>query len=127
MIISVTAAIINRAGKILIARRAKHKHLGGYWEFPGGKIEANETPEICLKRELAEELQIEVKIEKFFMENLYIYPQITVLLKSYLCTFISGEIQLIDHDEVLWVNKDQLGSFNFAPADIPIIQQLHLK
>jgi len=124
MTVPVTAAIINNNGKILIAKRSQRKHLGGYWEFPGGKIEPNETPEVCLKREIAEELKINIHIDSFFTENEYSYDKVRISLKSYLCTFISGEIQLIDHDEVRWVNIEQLNSFNFAPADRPIVDLL---
>lgn len=121
----VTAAIIKKDNKILIARRAANKHLAGYWEFPGGKIEDNETPEICLKRELNEELGITVNVGNFFMENQHDYGTKIILLQAYLCELISGSIVLRDHDKFEWVVKSDLSNFNFAPADIPFVKALH--
>lgn len=121
----VTAAIIKKDNKILIARRAANKHLAGYWEFPGGKIEDNETPEICLKRELNEELGIIVNVGNFFMENQHDYGTKIILLQAYLCELISGSIVLRDHDKFEWVVKSDLSNFNFAPADIPFVKALH--
>ena len=82
--ISVTAAIIIEADKILIARRANGKHLSGYWEFPGGKLDDGETEKECLTREIKEELDIHIEVTDFFMENLHHYAEKTVLLKAFL-------------------------------------------
>lgn len=124
MVIPVTAAIISRANKILIARRSSNKHLAGYWEFPGGKIEEGETPETCLIREILEELEIIITVDSFCMETEHQYEKVTILLKAYFCTFISGEINLIDHDKIEWTQLDKLHEFTFAPADIPIVNRL---
>lgn len=123
--IQVTAAIIKHKGQILIARRAPGKHLAGYWEFPGGKIEAGETAEACLGRELHEELGIQVQVGSFFMENLHHYGDKPVLLKAYFCDFKAGTIRLNDHDQYAWVSKDELGNYRFAPADLPFIFALN--
>jgi len=120
--VEVAAAIISNDSKILIAKRPAHKYLGGYWEFPGGKIEAGETPEVCLHRELAEELDITVKINRFLTEQVFQYEKFTVCLKVFLCSWEEGEISLNDHDEYKWVQKEQLLSFNLAPADIPLVE-----
>lgn len=119
--VSVAAAIITHNSKVLIAKRPMNKFLGGYWEFPGGKIEAGETPEICLRRELAEELAINVKINHYLTEQIFDYGQFVVCLKVFLCTLDGGEIKLNDHDEIKWVDKNQLLSYNLAPADIPLV------
>lgn len=124
-IYEVTAAIIQNGHKILIARRAPNKHLSGFWEFPGGKIEKGETPEICLKRELEEELGIVVNIGKFFMENKHNYEGQIILLKAYFCELISGKIILSDHDQIEWVEKTEFYNYKFAPADIPLIKALN--
>jgi 8-oxo-dGTP diphosphatase len=123
--IQVAAAIITRGdGKVLIARRAPHKNEGGFWEFPGGKLEVSETPEACLKREISEELALDVKVGRFFRENLHRYGNREILLKAYFCEYISGDIKLVDHDQVAWVNRQDLGQYEFAPADVPIVKSL---
>ena len=124
---NVTAAIIIRGSKILIARRAPDKHLAGFWEFPGGKIEKDETPEECLKREIEEELGIIVNVDKFFMENEHDYKEKTIFLKAYFCKLISGKIILKDHDQYEWIKKTELNKYIFAPADIPFVTALNGK
>lgn len=125
MTIPVAAAIIHQNGKFLIAKRTANKHMAGFWEFPGGKIENNETPENCLLRELDEELKIKVKVIRYLGEHTHDYGTVNILLKAYLCEFIEGQYTLIDHDEVKWVTIDQLSSYPLAPADIPFIKLLH--
>ena len=124
MTIPVAAAIIKRDDKFMIAKRASHKHLGGYWEFPGGKIEVNESAENCLIRELEEELKIEVRVLKFLAENIHDYGSVKISLKAFLCQFIGGNITLIDHDEIKWVTAKQLENHRLAPADIPFLPML---
>lgn len=125
MSILVTAAIINRDNQILLARRKPGKHLAGYWEFPGGKIEPGETPEMCLLREIKEELGLAIQVSTFFMENEHHYEDKSILLKAYFCTYLSGEVQLNDHDQVHWVNKNELMNYRLAPADIAFIAPLN--
>lgn len=119
--ILVAVAVIIHNSKVLIAKRPSNKFLGGYWEFPGGKLEAGETPETCLHRELAEELEISVKINYFLTEQIFDYGQFVVCLKVFLCNLNGGKLKLNDHDEIKWVEKNQLLSYNLAPADIPIV------
>lgn len=123
--IQVTAAIIRKGSKILIARRAPNQHLAGYWEFPGGKIEEGETPQECLKRELEEELGIVVNVGTFFMENEHHYEDKIILLQAYECDHISGDILLNAHDQIEWVEPSEFVNFGFAPADIPFIKALN--
>lgn len=122
LMINVAAAIISKNSKVLIAKRPLKKVLGGYWEFPGGKIEIGETPEICLHRELAEELEISVKIDNFLTEQTYDYGNFVVCMKVFLCTIEEGKIVLNDHDEYQWVDKTELLSYDLAPADIPLVE-----
>ncbi|WP_162055982.1 (deoxy)nucleoside triphosphate pyrophosphohydrolase [Pontibacter pamirensis] len=119
--IEVTAGIIERNGKILIARRKAGKHLEGFWEFPGGKVEENESPKECLRRELYEEFSIRADIMDFIGESVYDYPGKTIKLEAYLVRIIEGVFQLKDHDKIEWVKPEDLKEYNMAPADIPLI------
>lgn len=118
--IKVTAALIMRGTTILIARRAPGLYLSGYWEFAGGQIEEGETPEICLKREIKEELGVEIKVLDFFMETEYAYPDKIVLLKAYWCELITDNFVLTDHNYLKWVEPKDFDKYNLAPADIAI-------
>lgn len=120
----VTAGIIYDRDRILIARRAPAKHLGGYWEFPGGKVEEGESEPACLQRELEEELGIVVRVGDFFMENVHRYGEKQIILRAYFCEHLSGDITLNDHDCVLWIEKENFHAYEFAPADIPFIEAL---
>lgn len=119
--IEVTAAIIEKGDKFLIARRAKGNHLSGFWEFPGGKIEKGETAEACLSRELNEELQIIVSVKRFVGESHFKYPNKTINLKAFTCSIIRGEIQLKDHDKVEWITLQEINQYKLAPADLQLI------
>ncbi len=120
-IIDVTAAVILKNGKILAAKRGPGKHLEGHWEFPGGKIKELESPEYCLERELAEEFSIRSRIGAFIGESLYDYGSKIVRLLAFEVEHISGDFELIDHDEVRWLAFDELSDLKWAPADIPIV------
>lgn len=109
-----------KKGKVLIARRKPGKKRGGYWEFPGGKIRNGETPEECLKREVLEELDIHVFPQRFLGSFTHSYPDVTVVLQAYLCKWIGGEMSLRDHDEVRWIEPEELLNFELSPADIPV-------
>jgi 8-oxo-dGTP diphosphatase len=122
--INVTAAIILHNNRVLATRRAPHKHLGGYWEFPGGKIELGETPEQSLARELQEELGITVRVGEHFYSNQHTYGDKRIMLMAYFCTWGAGELILNDHDAIQWCSALELASLNWAPADIPIVQAL---
>jgi 8-oxo-dGTP diphosphatase len=120
----VTAAIIIKSGKILICQRSKTDNLSGKWEFPGGKIEPGETPEECLKREIKEELSIEVEVCGKFGESIYEYPAGEIKLMAFYADWKSGDIELNVHDSFEWVSKESIGEFNFAPADIPFVNKI---
>tara|TARA_B100000745_G_scaffold49034_1_gene29360 strand:- start:14157 stop:14540 length:384 start_codon:yes stop_codon:yes gene_type:complete len=123
--IHVTAAIIEDSGKFLIAKRKKGKHLEGLWEFPGGKIEENESHRECLKRELFEEFGIRTRIKKFIGENTHDYENGTIIkLFGYHVEHIEGDFALNEHDEVQWVTIEEFDTYEFAPADIPLVKKL---
>lgn len=120
----VTAAIILRNHRVLIAQRADDDKLAGKWEFPGGKIEPGETPQECLKREIQEELEVEIDVSDFFGESIYTYQSGTIKLLAYWCRWISGELSLNVHSQIMWANQSELDLYDFAPADIPIVKKL---
>ena len=125
MRIEVTAAIIrNDRGECLIAKRGLGSHLGGLWDFAGGKLEAGEGKVECLKREITEELGIEITVEAPFLAVDHSYGEKHIRLHSFMCSYVSGEVVLKDHDEVAWVTISELASYEFAPADIPIVKKL---
>lgn len=125
--IDVTAAVISKNGLVLIARRAKGKHLEGFWEFPGGKLEPGENPEECLAREIREELKVDIVVEAFLMESIYDYGDKVVRLFAYDAKHASGQFELIEHDSILWVSPQELSNFKLAPADVPIAEFLESK
>lgn len=120
----VTAAIIIKNNQILIMRRAANeKHAGG-WEFPGGKVELNETPQECLRRELFEELSIDAEINDLFAESIYEYKQGSIRLLAYFAEIIKGKINLSVHDRYEWVDASDLTRYDLLPADVPIAMKL---
>ncbi len=123
----VTAAVIEREGKILIARRKGGDPLAGKWEFPGGKVEAGETPEECLKRELREELGIETEIRSFLCSSRFAYRHMAVELLAYRTSYVSGEITLGEHDRIEWILPEELGNYDFSEADQPVVRRLQDK
>ena len=94
--------------------------LGGFWEYPGGKVEKGETDEESLKRELYEEFGIAVRVKNHLINSFYRYEKINVNLKAYLVDHVSGEFTLTDHDAIKWIDSKEFGKYEFAPADIPI-------
>ena len=115
--IVVVAALMVRDGKILIARRPAGRHMGGKWEFPGGKLEKGESPEAALERELREELGVETQTGRIVRAVSFSYPEKDVLLLFYLSRLISGEPSPIDEAEVCWAEPGELPRFDLAPAD----------
>ncbi len=124
MINVVAAVIIDENEKILITQRNLKKSQGGLWEFPGGKIEPNETRENAIIREIKEELDIDIKVKLYLSEKVYSYPDKDVNLIALECKKINGEIRLLEHENYKWVTKDELDYFQFAPADMFIIERL---
>ena len=120
----VVAAIIIKDDKFFIAQRNRNKHMGLSWEFPGGKVEKGETFEIALKREIKEELNIDINIHKKLGEENYKDDKINVKLHYFICSHISGEVYLNEHEKSAWVTKNEFKNYNFAEGDCDIINLL---
>jgi mutator protein MutT len=123
-IIEVSAALIFRDGKLLITQRHVRSHLGGLWEFPGGKREAGETFAQCLVREIREELGVEISVGELFEEISHDYPEKSVHLKFFVCKLLSGEPQPLDCAAIRWVNKTELDDHKFPAADTQLLEKL---
>ncbi|KKM10185.1 NUDIX hydrolase [Clostridiales bacterium PH28_bin88] len=121
----VTAGIIEREGKILIAQRPANAHRALEWEFPGGKLEPGEQPEECLKRELREELGLNVEVEDIYKVVLHRYEDREVLLLCYRCQYAGGEPEAKEGQDFRWVTVEQMGAYDFSAADIPVLEKLH--
>ena len=127
--IEVGCAIIRMKKKegetlLLIAQRKPEDFLGGYWEFPGGKIENGESVQECLMREIEEELGVRVKAAEFFRLREHVYPQKTVRLHFYFCDWVSGEACRRDCHDFAWVQPEEMKNYPFIPADEDIINEL---
>ena len=128
--IEVGCAIIREKGKtagegrILVAQRNQGDFLGGYWEFPGGKIEKGETVQQCLEREVEEELGVRVRAAEFFCLKEHVYPEKTVLLHFYFCDWVSGEAEKRDCQDFRWIRPSEFKDLPFIPADTEIINEL---
>ena len=122
--IEVSAALIFHRGKLLIAQRHAGSHLGGLWEFPGGKREAGETFEQCLVREIREELGVEISVGELFEEVTHAYPEKSVHLKFFRCQLVTGEPQPLDCAAVKWIKKSELAAHEFPAADAQLIEKL---
>ena len=125
--IKVTAGILYRQNQFLIARRQRGTHLENLWEFAGGKLEPGESDEEGLKRELLEELGVEVEVGDFVMEIKHDYPEKSVHLLFYDIKSFTGEPSPLVHDEVRWITIDQINDYEFPPADIPVLKYLRKK
>jgi mutator protein MutT len=123
-VIEVAAGLVFRNGKLLITQRHKDSHLGGLWEFPGGKREPNETFEECLARELREELGIGVEVGEVLESITHSYPEKTVLLKFFCCRWKRNEPKPIDCHDLKWVTADELRNFEFPAADARLLEIL---
>jgi 8-oxo-dGTP diphosphatase len=124
--IEVAAALIRDArGRFLITQRRRGSHLEGLWEFPGGKLEANETPEACLRRELTEELAATFAVGPRRETVRWEYPDRTVILHFYDCRLEAGAIEPRESQLMAWVEPERLADYEFPPADRELIARLN--
>ena len=121
--LEVAAAIILDGEKIFATQRGYGEFKGG-WEFPGGKIEQDETPEQALKREIREELDTEIEVGELFDTVEYDYPTFHLTMHCFFCTVKSGGLVLKEHEAAKWLTRDTLNSVDWLPADKGLIEKL---
>ncbi len=121
---NVTAGLIWKNGKVLIAKRPKGSHLEGLWEFPGGKQEKGESLRHCLEREIAEELGIEIKAGKLFLPVIHEYDYKVISLHTFSCTLLAGEPKALQCQEIRWVAPGDFFKFSFPPPDMKVLEFL---
>ena len=121
----VCGIIKNSEGKILACRRGLDRHLGGLWEFPGGKIDDGETPEAALARELHEELGISVRVGEPLSGGVeWTDGAVSIRLRGYFCEILHGELKPHEHEEIRWCGLSELPTLDWAQADIPLVEAL---
>lgn len=121
--IEVVAAILHEKGKVFATQRG-YGEFKGYWEFPGGKIEVGETAEEALHREINEELEADVDIERLFRTIEWEYPSFHLRLHCYLCRPVGKTMTLKEHSAARWLDAEELESVEWLPADVNIIEEL---
>ena len=123
--ITVVAALIKKDDKVLLAKRATgDENVFGKWEFPGGKVEVNETEENAIEREIKEEFEMDIKAIKFITNSICEYPSKTIDLRLYECKYLSGDFKLHDHFEYAWIDIDKIFDYDLAKADIPLAKYI---
>lgn len=123
----VTCAIIIDKGKALAALRNRQMSQSWKWEFPGGKIDKGETAEACIKREIKEELNIDIIINERLTPTIHSYPDKTIELIPFICSIESGTVCPVEHEKVSWFSPEELMSLNWAEADLPVLKEFLLK
>ncbi len=122
--VQVAAGLVFRGGKLLVTQRPPASHLGGLWEFPGGKCQAGESFEQCLRRELAEELGIEVQVQELVEDLTHDYPEKSVHLKFFRCRWLRHEPRAILCQDLAWIEPEQLANYKFPAADARLLEKL---
>ena len=121
--IEVVAAIIQNGEKIFATQRG-YGDYKDWWEFPGGKVEAGETPEEALVREIQEELNTTINVNKFLATVDWDYPKFHLTMHCYLCTIAEGELTLLEHEAAKWLTMDTIDEVNWLPADVLVVDAL---
>lgn len=120
--IEVVAGIIYKEDKFLIAQRNLKKSQGGFWEFPGGKVEQGETYEEALKREIKEEFDADIEVKEYVGENVHHYPEKDIKLLFYKAELLSNTIKLLEHEDFRWITKEDKDKFEFSGADKAVFE-----
>ena len=122
--IEVVAALIWQDGKFMICQRPPNKARGLLWEFVGGKVEVGETKEEALVRECREELSVTLSVGDKFCDVTHTYPDLTVHLTVFNATISEGVPQMIEHNDIEWITPDEIGKYDFCPADVEILEKI---
>ena len=122
-LIEVVAAIIRKDDKIFATQRG-YGEWKDWWEFPGGKMEAGETPEEALRREIREELSTDISVNEFFYTVEWDYPQFHLKMHCYFCSLLTEALHLNEHEAARWLTKDELDSVRWLPADVQLIEEI---
>jgi 8-oxo-dGTP diphosphatase len=124
--IEVVAAIIIHEGKILCVQRSLNKfdYISKKFEFPGGKIEPGETKEETIKREIMEELKMDIEVKEEYLTVTHEYPDFKIIMHSFICTCFNSSLTLTEHIDYKWLYKDELAKLDWAAADLPIVEEL---
>lgn len=125
-IVRVVAAVIKNKDKVFTTQRGYGDYKGG-WEFPGGKIEEGETPQEALKREIIEELDVEIVVEELIDTIEYDYPTFHLSMDCFWAEIISGDLVLKEHEAAKWLSKDELNTVEWLPADITLIDKIRVQ
>lgn len=120
----VGAIIENDLNEIFCALRGPEMSLANYWEFPGGKIEAGETPEQALVREIREEFNCLIEVGEKVEDTTYEYEKVIVRLETYMAKLVDGQPTALEHADTKWVSREEITELNFAPADIPAVEKI---
>ncbi len=123
--IEVVAAIIRKENRIFATQRG-YGQWKDYWEFPGGKVEAGEMPVQALHREIREELDTQIRVDKYLTTIEWDYPQFHLVMHCYMCSLVTDTLHLMEHEAARWLSKEELGSVNWLPADdqlLPLIER----
>lgn len=122
--LEVTCAIIFKENHVLIAQRSANMKLPLKWEFPGGKVERGESKAACLAREIKEELNLEITIGEGLTDIMHYYPEFSLRLYPFICTYHSGELTAMEHAQVKWEKIANLMAYDWAAADVPVVEEL---
>ena len=125
--IKVVAAVIKKENQIMIAQRLKGD-FAGQWEFPGGKVETGESPQQALRREIMEEMELDITVNEFLLTAEYGYPNFHLSMDCFLCSLASSDIHLHDHTAIKWISiLDEVKNINWVPADVQVMEAIKHK
>ena len=124
--VDVVAAVIKREDAILATQRGYGDFKGG-WEFPGGKVEAGETPEQAIIREIHEELEAIIEVDSYLTTVEYDYPSFHLSMRCYVCHVVQGHLELLEHSAAKWLTASELDSVDWLPADVAVVDAIKVQ